>query len=126
MAATKADSGGEELVEMFLGFLETRIDTSDEWDALLDAKNIGRDTIFTLLMRRTDCDNNNTNANSRRILFNVLTRTAKSEEDIHRRVLKIVQQLLTPNSCDLTARSMKEIVELSAGLLKIKFFNYFS
>ena len=24
MAATKADSGGEELVEMFLGFLESR------------------------------------------------------------------------------------------------------
>jgi hypothetical protein len=32
---------------------------------------------------------------------------------------------LTPNSCDLTARSMKEIVELSAGLFNIKFFNYF-
>ena len=56
MAATKADSGGEELVEMFLTFLETRIDDPEEWDALLDAKNIARDTIFTLLMRRTDSD----------------------------------------------------------------------
>jgi hypothetical protein len=45
----------------------------------------------------------------------VLTRTAASEDDIHRRVLRLVQQLLTPNSCDLTARSMKEIIELSAG-----------
>ena len=36
MAATKADSGGEELVEMFLGFLETRIDNPDDWDTLLE------------------------------------------------------------------------------------------
>ena len=51
------------IVQMFLGFLETRIDNPEDWDTLLDAKNIGRDTIFTLLMRRTDSDN-----------FNVLTR----------------------------------------------------
>ncbi len=57
---------------MFLGFLESRIDNPEDWDTLLDAKNIGRDTIFTLLMRRTDSDNSN--ATSRRILFNVLTR----------------------------------------------------
>jgi hypothetical protein len=44
---------------MFLGFLESRIDNPDDWDTLLDAENIGKDTIFTLLMRRTDADTTN-------------------------------------------------------------------
>lgn len=72
MAATKADSGGEDLVEMFLGFLETRIEDPSEWEKLFEAKNIGHDTIFTLLMRRTDTEK--MNSTSKKILFNILTR----------------------------------------------------
>ena len=80
------------------------------------AHNIGKDTIFTLLMRKTESDT--TNQNSKRILFSALTKNSRSEDDVNRRVLKLVHQLLTPNSCDLTARSMKETLDLSAGQLK--------
>lgn len=88
MASTKADSGVEEIVEMFLTFLETRIEQDQvtttpisheknflknicyclQLALLFDAENISKDTVFTLLMR-----NNEHFGPCRKILFQILT-----------------------------------------------------
>ena len=68
MACTKADSGVEEMVEMFLTFLETRLEY-DQLSVLFDSTNMSDDTIFTLMMR-----NNELLEPSRRILYSILRR----------------------------------------------------
>ena len=92
---------------------------------LLEAENIAKDTVFTLLMR-----NNDLFAPSRRILFKILARCIVNvcrvstvrrlnvhmllcrscTHDLNERILRLINQL----SRDLTSRSMKEIIELSA------------
>ena len=53
MAATKADSGAKDIMEMFLNFLAENLSSTEEVAALMEAKNKSADTLFTLLMR--DC-----------------------------------------------------------------------
>jgi hypothetical protein len=80
MAAIKADSGGEEIVAMFLTFLEPRCSIRHLHN-LLTSQNIGKDTIFTLLMRNPVCpketpmlmtNEERANIKSRRVLFHML------------------------------------------------------
>ncbi|CAM6053917.1 unnamed protein product [Sphagnum tenellum] len=63
---------------------------------------------FTLLMR-----NNKLFVPARRALFQILTEYARDPREVNERVLRMLQQLTTPNSCELTSRTMKEIVDLS-------------
>ncbi len=92
MASVKADSRMEEIVELFLSFLETRIEHEQvlkppefpkyiakmnnfrlskkpQLPLLFDSENISKDTLFTLLMR-----NNELFRNSRRTLFQILVK----------------------------------------------------
>lgn len=77
MAATKADSGAaEEIMRLCLAFLESRLENS-HLGQLLDAQNISKDTIFTLLMR-----NNQLFEPSRKSLFQILARCARDETEV--------------------------------------------
>ena len=110
MASTKADSGIEVMVEMFLSFLHPRLN-HPQFVSLFNAENIAKDTIFTLLMR-----NNELFEPSRRILFEILERYSNSAQETNERILRIIQQLSTPNSCELTSRTMRGILELSGRI----------
>ena len=91
MTSTKADSGVEEMVNMFLAFLEPRMDAA-QVAQLIDAENIYRDTVFTLLMRNKDMF-----VDSRRILFGTVVRCSSSPaagpREVNKRVLRLMQQL---------------------------------
>ena len=110
MAATKADSGVEDMMEMFLRFLEPRLEY-DQVKTLFDSENIAKDSVFTLLMR-----NNDKFVPSRQILFQILTRYSKDANETNYRILKMLQQLTTPNSCELTSRTMRQIIDLSSAI----------
>ena len=66
MTATKADSGAEEIMEMFLRFLENRGLEPHQMTLLFEAENISKDSVFTLLMR-----NNTGFATARKLYFQV-------------------------------------------------------
>jgi hypothetical protein len=40
-------------------------------------------------------------------------RCSPDDRDLNERILRLMQQLSTPNSCDLSSRTMKEIIDLS-------------
>ncbi|TRY73782.1 hypothetical protein TCAL_16897 [Tigriopus californicus] len=106
MASTKADSGIEEMMFEFLTFLKPRMDHK-QFLVLLSTQNISKDTLFTLLMR-----NSNTYEPSRRLLFEII-KTYATDEKMNDAILRFMQQLSTPNSCELTSRTMKCIIDLS-------------
>ena len=107
MTTIKADSGGPEIMEKFLSFLESNL-CSETLPKLLDAQNISKDSLATLLMKTND----HQYELSRKIFFDIIARHTP-KEDMSKRVVKIIQQLLTPNSCELTSRSMKQVIDLS-------------
>lgn len=120
MTATKADSGVEDMVKLFLVFLEPRMDAA-EVTRLLTAENISKDTVFTLLMR-----NNDMFVDSRRILLGIVVRCSSSHpRQVNERMLRLMHQLQTPNSCELSSRTMKEMVDLS-GEFGIDFADLFA
>ncbi len=115
MAATKADSGAKDIIEMFLQHLLEKITGYEKVPALMEGKNKSNDTLFTLLMRTgleatvyTDF------AKSRQILFQLLNK--HSHDPLHIWFNKLARQLLEQNSCDLTSRSMKELIDLASGV----------
>ena len=118
MSATKADSGAKELIESFLEFLHKNIKSEDQIKSLLDTTNKGGDTLFTLLMKSgieiLEF------AKARKDVFELL----KQHSDLNVWFLKLIKQLLEPNSCDLNSRSMKELIELTAQFEEQVDFKY--
>ena len=108
MSATKADSGARDMIENLIGFLKEHIKKQSEVEDLIDTKNKNQDTLFTLLMR-TGLDYEDF-AGARKDLFRLI----KKHSNIDLWFIKLVKQLLEPNSCDLNSRSMKEIIDLAA------------
>ena len=114
MSATKADTGAREIMEKFLKFLLEHMNNNASEDQsnlckLIEAQNRSKDTLFTLLMRKGHEDF----GESRTMLFQLLAKHS-NPQDLAKWFNKFVRQLLEPNSCDLTARSMKELILLAS------------
>ena len=77
----------------------------------------GKDTLFTLLMRDAGSDAADFK-NARRLLFGLLATHSKSlpPGKLPNWTYSLVKQLLVPNSCDLTSRSMKEFIDLTSKI----------
>ena len=115
MAATKADSGSKDIIEMFIKVLLENISNSDDVTSLMEAKNKSNDTLFTLLMRSgLEAATGHDFSEARKMLFKLLTKHSKGPDDLAKWFNKLVRQLLEPNSCDLTSRSMKELIDLAS------------
>ena len=56
--------------------------------------------------------------NARRLLFGLLATHSKrlTPGDLPKWTYSLVKQLLVPNSCDLTSRSMKEFIDLTSKI----------
>ena len=110
MSATKADTGAREVIEKFLQFLidnMTDNEASNCLSKLIQTKNKSNDTLFTLLMRNGHEDF----GKSRQKLFELMEKHSNPKE-MAKWFNILVRQLSEPNSCDLTARSMKELILL--------------
>jgi len=111
MSATKADTGAREIMEKFLQFLIQHMPnndpSSDCLNKLIETKNKSNDTLFTLLMRNGHEDF----GKSREKLFELMQKHSNPQE-MAKWFNILVRQLAEPNSCDLTARSMKELILL--------------
>lgn len=53
MTASKADVGAEDIMEIFLKFLDSRGLDPDQMNLLFEAENISKDSVFTFLMRHS-------------------------------------------------------------------------
>ena len=113
MSATKADTGAREIIEKFLQFLIQHMPnnepSSDCLNKLIETKNKSNDTLFTLLMRNGHEDF----GKSREKLFELMKKHSNPQE-MAKWFNILVRQLAEPNSCDLTARSMKELILLAS------------
>jgi ankyrin repeat protein len=112
MSATKADTGAREIMEKFLQFLiqhMTNNDPSDCLNKLIETKNKSTQTQFTLLMRNGHEDF----GKSREKLFELMEKHS-NPQGMAKWFNILVRQLAEPNSCDLTARSMKELILLAS------------
>ena len=72
MAATKADLVSKDIAESCLKFLDENLDTEENLVKLMKNENQGNDTLFTLLMRHSECDTSSDFRNSRKLLFQLL------------------------------------------------------
>ena len=72
MAATKADLVSKDIAESCLKFLDENLDTEENLVKLMKNENQGNDTLFTLLMRHSECDTSSDFRNSRTRLFQLL------------------------------------------------------
>lgn len=82
----------------------------------MESTNNSKDTLFTLLMR--DCGGGGLEAahdfaKARHMLFGLLAKHS-SPCELPKWFRILILQLLEPNSCDLTARSMKELIDLAS------------
>lgn len=112
MAATKADQGAKEIVEMFIKLLDEKMPSYEHCKRLMTDTNKSNDTLFTLLMRNgLEAKAFKDFANARKMLFALLFK--HSVDPLHSWFNILVRQLLQQNSCDLTSRSMKELIDLA-------------
>jgi hypothetical protein len=118
MAATKADSGAKDIIEMFLRFMDQQLESAEDVATLMEAKNKGKDTLFTLIMRDGAAGGLLATTHDFRKARRMLLRLLANHVDVDRELPKwfhaLVRQLLEPNSCDLTSRSMKELIDLAS------------
>lgn len=49
-------------------------------------------------------------------LLQILKKYSSGETEVNSRILKLLQQLTTPNSCELTSRTMKELIDMSGEI----------
>lgn len=116
MSATKADSGSKDIIEIFIKFLLEKITDFNDVVKLLEATNSSDDTLFTLLMRSgLEAATGHDFTLARKRLFEILFKHSESGE-FSKWFNKLVRQLLVPNSCELTSRSMKELIDLSSEI----------
>ena len=81
-------------------------------------KNKSNDTLFTLLMRNGcsgGLEATHDFAKARRMLFGLLAKHAKAT-DLPQWFNVLMRQLLEPNACNLTSRSMKELIDLASDV----------
>lgn len=115
MAATIAVKDAENIVEMFIDHLDERLEKSEDLERLMSDSNLNNDTLFTLLMRNGIEGKIFEDFSSvRRRLFELLEKHSK--KPLHFWFLEFVKQLLQSNSCDLTSRSMKELIDLCSRI----------